>query len=167
MQQYDDATMKEEGVVTELIGGLAKIETTQTEACHHCGMKGACSTMGGMKKREIVVKNPLQAKEGDLVMIAVPRKGVMGAGFLVYLVPIITLLLGAALGSKLGPKIGLNAQDGSVILGLLGLVIPWGILFFISKEIGRKKSLEVSIVKILESGERLRPPEPGGPAEAL
>ena len=156
MRQYDASVMKEEGVVTALFGGMAKVETTQTEACGHCGMKGACTTMGAMKKREIMVKNALQAKEGDHVMIAVPRKGVMGAGFVVYLLPILCLLIGAAMGSKIGPLMGMNSQDGSVLLGLLGLVIPWIILYFISKQLTKQKSLQVSIVKILKPGERIR-----------
>ena len=161
MRQYDTTVMKEEGVVTGLVGGMAKVETTQTEACGHCGMKGACTSMGTMKKREVVVKNTVQAKEGDHVMLAVPRKGVMGAGAAVYLLPIVAMLIGAAMGSKLGPEIGLNSQDGSVILGLLGLVIPWILIYFITKRMGRPKSLEIKMVKVLGPGERLRVADAG------
>jgi sigma-E factor negative regulatory protein RseC len=158
MNAYDASIMKEEGVVTSLIGGMAKVETTQTEACSGCSAKGACSSMGGMKKREIVVRNNLGAKEGDHVVIAVPRKGIMGAGVLVYLAPVLVMIAAAAFGNAMGPSVGLSAQDGSVICGLLGLALSFLMLYFISKAVGQKKALEIKLLRILKQGETLRPP---------
>ena len=166
MDVYNGSIMKEEGVVTGIIGGMVKVETTQTEACSGCSAKGACSTMGGMKKREIVVKNNLGAKEGDHVVIAVPRRGVMSAGLLVYLAPVLVMIAAAAFGNAMGPQVGLSAQDGSVICGLGGLALSWVMLYFTSKSIGRKKALEIKLLKILGQGKTLRPASglqnPGG-----
>jgi sigma-E factor negative regulatory protein RseC len=157
MNAYDGSVMKEEGVVSGLIGGMVKVETTQTEACSGCSAKGACSTMGGMKKREIVLKNNLGAKEGDHVVIAVPRSGVMSAGIMVYLIPVLVMIAAAALGNAMGPQVGLSAQDGSVICGLAGLALSWLLLYFISKAIGKQKALQIKLHKILKPGETLRP----------
>lgn len=158
MDAYDSSIMKEEGVVTGLIGGMVKVETTQTEACSGCSAKGACSSLGGLKKREIVLKNNLGAKEGDHVVIAVPRKGVMSAGVLVYLAPILVMIAAAAFGNAMGPQMGLTAQDGSVICGLFGLALSFVLLYFISKAVGQKKSLQIKLLRILKEGETLHPP---------
>ena len=82
----------------------------------------------------------------------------MSAGLLVYLAPILVMIAAAAFGNAMGPQVGLTAQDGSVICGLLGLALSFVLLYLISKAVGQKKSLQIKLLRILKEGETLHPP---------
>ena len=111
METLPSNYMQEEGVVLETMGGLAQVETAQQEACKSCGARGACQTLGGDKRRVIAAVNQVGAQAGDRVMLAMARKGVLGASFLVYMVPVFALLAGALVGKELGPSWGLEPPD--------------------------------------------------------
>lgn len=149
--------MQEEGLVVKTMGGLALVETTQQEACKSCGAQGMCHAMGGDKRRVITAINRVGAKEGDKVIMAMPRKGVLGASFLVYMVPVAALLLGASLGRKWGQAWGLEPQTSAVVLGGAALVAAWLILRKVSKRLAGRKELTVTVVRILrkEQGDAL------------
>jgi sigma-E factor negative regulatory protein RseC len=145
--------MQEEGLVLQTMGGLAQVETTQQEACAGCGAKSACHAMGGDKKRVVSAINRAQAETGDRVLLTMPRKGVLGASFLLYMVPVIALLAGAVLGKHLGPSWGWQDPTGSVVLGLAALLVSWFVLRKISQRLAGRKELTVTVVRILKKGE--------------
>ncbi len=145
--------MQEEGLVLNTMGGLAQVETTQQEACASCGAQSACQTLGGQKKRVVSAVNRVQAQTGDRVLLTMPRKGVLGASFLLYMVPVFALLAGAILGKRLGPAWGWEGQSGPVVLGLAALVITWFVLRRISKRLAGRKEMTVTVVRILHKGE--------------
>lgn len=148
MKQQSD--MHEEGKVLAVQGGLAQVETVQTEACSHCVAKTSCQTMGGVKKRMIWAINEAKAKQGDRVLLALPRRGVLGAGFLVYMVPVLALILGSSVGKSYGPQWGWDEQNAAVLLGFSALTITWLILRKVSKALGRKKEFKVRLVRVLK-----------------
>lgn len=144
--------MQEEGVVRSLHGGLAQVESVQTEACAGCGAKGACHAMGGEKARIVTALNEAKAQVGDRVILSMPRKAVLGASFLAYMVPVLGLILGAALGNSLAPGWGWEAQTGAVVLGLGGLAGSWLLVSVIAKKLAKKSNFTVRIVRVLEKG---------------
>ncbi|MCF8031455.1 MAG: SoxR reducing system RseC family protein [Desulfarculaceae bacterium] len=154
MEKLPSNYMQEEGVVVDTMGGLAQVETAQQEACKSCGARGACQTMGGDKRRVIAAVNQVGAQAGDRVMLAMARKGVLGASFLVYMVPVFALLAGALAGKKLGPAWGLGPQSGAVVLAALALLVAWLVLRRVSKRLAGRKELTVKVVRILQQGER-------------
>ncbi len=153
MESLPSNHMQEEGLVVQTMGGLAQVETTQQEACKSCGARGACYALGGDKRRVIAAVNQVGAQEGDRVLLAMSRKGVLGASFLVYMVPVFALLAGAGLGKKLGPAWGLDGQTGAVILGAVGLLGAWFLLRRVSKRLAGRKELTIKVVRILKQGE--------------
>lgn len=149
--------MTEQGFVREIHGGLAMVETVQTEACSHCSAKGACQMMGGEKMRLVPAINEAGAQEGDRVLVAAKRKTVLGAGFLVYMGPVITLILGAALGKAYGPDYGYDAQTAAVVLGLSSLALCWFLVSRLSKRLAGSEHLAVKVVRVIAKAEN------GGP----
>ncbi|MEW5914116.1 MAG: SoxR reducing system RseC family protein [Thermodesulfobacteriota bacterium] len=144
--------MQEEGLVVQTMGGLAQVQTIQQEACKSCGARGACHTLGGDKKRIVAALNQAQAQAGDRVLLSMSRKGVLSASFLVYILPVVALLGGAALGKRLGPGWGWEGQTGAVVLGLASLLVVWWILRKISARLAKRRELTVKVVRILEKG---------------
>ncbi len=145
--------MQEEGVVVQTMGGMAQVETTQQEACKSCGAQGMCHAMGGDKRRVITAINQVGAREGDKVVLTMPRKGVLGASFLVYMVPVAALLVGASVGKKWGQTLGLEPQTAAVVLGGVALVAAWLVLRKVSRHLAGRKELTVTVVRILRKGE--------------
>lgn len=144
--------LQEEGLVRSLHGSLAMVEAVSSDACSHCGAKGACQFLGGERVRAVPAENPVGAQVGDRVLLAAPRRGVLTAGFLVYMVPVLALIAGAALGQRLGPDWSLGAQGGSVLLGVVSLVVTWLVLRRVSLRLGRNASFKVKIVRVLRKG---------------
>lgn len=144
--------MQEEGLVRSLHGGLAQVESIQTEACAHCGAKGACHALGGEKTRVVTALNDAGAQVGDKVLLNMPRRAVLGASFLAYMVPVLGLLLGAVLGNSLAPSWGWDAQTGAVLLGLGGLAVSWFWVTVIAKKLAKGSNFTVRIVRVLEKG---------------
>ncbi len=141
--------MTEEGLVRALRGGEAEVVTFQTEACRHCMGKGACYALGGIKERVVSAQNPVGAAVGDRVLLAIPRSEVMHAGVLAYLVPVAALILGALVGQKTAPSLGLDPTDGSVLVGVAGLALAWLGTSLYSRRLSRKNRLRVRILRVL------------------
>ncbi|MGD9123759.1 MAG: SoxR reducing system RseC family protein [Desulfarculaceae bacterium] len=151
METTNSIDMHEQGLVRAVKGGMAQVETVQSEACHQCNAQAACHGMGGARQRLVWALNQAQAQEGDRVLLALPRKGVLGAGFLVYILPILILILGAALGQRLGPAWGWNPTNAAVLLGMGGLVVSWFFLRWLSKRLAGRKEFTVRLVKVFKS----------------
>ncbi|MBU1274559.1 MAG: SoxR reducing system RseC family protein [Proteobacteria bacterium] len=140
-------------MVVKIMGGMAQVETTQQEACKSCGAQGMCHAMGGDKIRVVTALNQVGASVGDKVIMAMPRKGVLGASFLVYMVPVAALLVGASLGRRWGQAWGLEPQTSAVVLGGAALVGAWLVLRKVSRRLAGRKELTVTVVRILRKGE--------------
>jgi len=145
--------MQEEGRVVEVRGGLALVEAVQSDACASCGARDACHALGGDRQRVVRALNPVGAAVGDRVLMTMPRRAVLGASFLVYMVPVLALLVGAVVGQRLGPAWGLSPTGGAVLLGLAALAAAWLALRIVSRNLGRRDSFQVKIVRVVQKGE--------------
>lgn len=110
-----------EGVVGEVNGGLAVVEVAVREnGCGRCHEVGGC---GGQnlsralcdRKKTITVVNTLGVAVGERVQIGMDDVAIGAMATRVYVVPLIGILLGGALGQAL-------FSDGSVggVVGALG-----------------------------------------------
>lgn len=116
-----------QGKVTALDGAYAIVATEPENGCGRCHESGGCGganisrMMCSSAPRTWRVLNPRGAKIGDDVTIAV-ADGAIGAGaFVVYVVPLVMLLLGAILGAALAGDAG--AISGAMIGLLAGVLV--------------------------------------------
>lgn len=105
------------------------------------------------RQRVVRALNPVGAAVGDRVLMTMPRRAVLGASFLVYMVPVLALLAGAVVGQRLGPAWGLSPTGGAVLLGLAALAAAWLALRIVSRNLGRRESFQVKIVRVVQKGE--------------
>jgi sigma-E factor negative regulatory protein RseC len=129
----------EEGIVIRTVRQTAWIKTHRSSACESCSSRDACSTMGGGKEMEVEALNPIGAAPGDRVLIRFDTGKLMGISFFIYIFPILLLIVGAIVGQKIAPILGMNpsvasALAGFALFGVAFLLVRWGSGSFVKKE---------------------------------
>lgn len=117
-------------------GGLAEVRVERTWV------------VGGESNMDAVVRNPLNAEEGQHVYIDIPTKGMFKGAAAVYIIPLIMLFVGYGIALAFG------AGEGICIpCGFAALVFSYFAVDFISKKIHAKNPTPYEIVKILTDEE--------------
>ena len=123
----------EKGTVQRIEDGWAWVETKRTGSCENCSQKGHCHLSSDANSRMIVkAENVAQARTGDEVEIYLNSRTKLKGLFMVYILPVIGLLLGAISGKGMSRLIGLNSDLGTVLTGFCGMAVA----FFIARVLG-------------------------------
>jgi len=114
--------------------GYAFVEVTRTSSCNTCNAKQACGTasltsMFRFQPPALKLKNDIDAKPGDEVIVALPEQTMLTGSFILYIIPLIMLMLFAiGFDFVLGLFFSLETELIQVAGGLIGLVAG---LFFV------------------------------------
>ena len=130
------------GLVTSVSDGTAQIRFLRGSACAHCG---ACLTVGD-SEMEISLPNTLGAKEGDRVVVDLSPKRVVQASLIAYAVPLVLLIAGVLVGSRIADWAGL-------VLGVAACGLGYLILRIVEKKSAKKKSFQPTMTRILDDCE--------------
>ena len=96
---------------------------------------------------EITLPNTLGAKVGDRVSVDLSPKRVVQASLLAYAVPLVLLIGGVLIGSRISDWVGLALGVGACGLSYL-------ILRVVDKRIRNKKSFQPNMESIIDSCEQ-------------
>lgn len=98
----------------------AEVEIIRSSACgENCSSCGLCP---GMTAR-IYAVNDINAAVGDEVIINMSDKNVLGAAFLVYIVPLITLIIGYFLGYTVFGSDGFAVLTGFILMAITFILL--------------------------------------------
>lgn len=101
--------IEEYGIVVELKGQkVAVVRCQRNSACDHCPSSGACSMGDDGKSMLVDAFNLVGANVNDQVKVATSTKLFLQSSFVLYIVPIIGLLVGALLGQASGEAFALG-----------------------------------------------------------
>jgi sigma-E factor negative regulatory protein RseC len=117
--------IEEVGTVVELRGKhLAVVLCQKSNLCEHCPTSGACHIGDNGRERLVEAHNPLGAAVGDRVRVAVSTRSFLQSSFLLYIVPLIALVVGAIIGRLIGARLqaGPDPELLSAIFGVFFLV---------------------------------------------
>lgn len=118
--------VKEKATVVALEGDDAWVETTRQSSCGSCESSSGCGTATfskvlGNRPFRVRVTNPLHAKVGQRVTIAVPENGLMRGAALLYMVPLLALFLSAVAGEWIASTLfSLQLEWVSILTGVAG-----------------------------------------------
>lgn len=87
----------ERATVIGISGQKAKIKLVGSAACKGCPGGGLCSMLG-RRYMMLEAENPLGAKTGQEVIVSIPTESELKAAFIVFIIPTISLFIGAILG---------------------------------------------------------------------
>lgn len=108
----------------------AEVEITRSSSCgENCASCGLCPG----KTAKVLAVNDINAAVGDTVIIDMPDSRVLGAAFLVYIVPLIMLIIGYFSGHAL-----FNSEIAGIITGFLFMAAAFTTIICIDKKIKRK-----------------------------
>lgn len=125
--------MEQFGEVITVENDIAIIKVRKHAACHQCGRCSISITGGEPLDPVVEVENIVGARVGQIVKITVESKKLLFASFVVYLVPVLFLILGIALGPWLVEVSGLapGARSGDLVGLGAGLALMVVVFFFI------------------------------------
>lgn len=113
--------MEEQGVIVEEKGATVMIRTRKKSSCDSCATKSSCHNIGDSEML-IEARNAVGAHVGDQVVFAVGASDIIKAGVLLYLVPVLSFILGIVLGPSVGERY-FPAANPDLVSGVLGAVL--------------------------------------------
>lgn len=133
----------EQGLVIEVIDGVAKIKVGRHSDCKNCG---ACS---GDNSIIISASNNIGAKPGQRVLFQMREENVLKATFVIFILPLISAFIGAGLGMLLGKyfesNINLFEISGAIIVFISSLIF----VKLYDKSVNASKKSKPEIIRIL------------------
>jgi len=141
----------EEGVVFHTKDKLARVETTQSRSCKSCTSKGSCHVAADGKRVEVLAINLAGARIGDRILMQVETASLLKACFLLYILPVGCMLIGAILGHWAAVSVG---RDTSIISGLSGfsaLILSFMAIRLKANRMGQRDTYKPKIMKVLKS----------------
>ena len=124
--------MQQTGIVEECKNGFVKVKIVRGSACgDNCA---SCNLCPG-RETVIEAKNECGANIGDNVILDMEGGRVINAAFLVYIVPVISLILGTLLGTKLS-----GSENIGILCGFSLLALSFLIIHFLDKSLKAKYS---------------------------
>ncbi len=134
--------MKQIGVVTEVQKKIAIIQIKRTSACG-----GKCSSCSGCETTPHKVKayNMIDAQIGQIVQLEMKDSRVLGAAFIIYVIPLIMLFVGYGIGNIL---FGRELYAGAT--GVVLLTFSFIILKLMDKRLNRSEKFMPVITNTIE-----------------
>lgn len=136
--------IKETAIVERSENGYIWISPLGSESgCGSCKSAGSCSSsfLGALfqdrTSKSIRVKNTIDAKIHDTVVLGIHPQGLLSGSALIYLLPIVGLFLFATIGKLL------SGELASIALGLSGLALGLFLSKLIANSAVMKSKLEL------------------------
>ncbi|MFI0398806.1 MAG: SoxR reducing system RseC family protein [Thiolinea sp.] len=128
-RQRLDTMIEQTARVVSTQYGHAWVLPLSSTACNSCatktdtGCSNAFSFLNSSKAKcePIYVQNPLHAKPGEEVVIGTQGNTLVIYSVLAYLLPLVSLLVFAVLGSQVFQALQLPQEAGSILAGIAGL----------------------------------------------
>lgn len=109
---------QQEGIVLEVMGGnLAKVKASRHNDCENCG---ACPGNSAMVLEAL---NDVGAKPGQRVAFEVREVNMLKAAFIVYILPLIAVFIGAVAGGSVADRLGSQALWWQITGGVLAFIL--------------------------------------------
>lgn len=139
--------------------GYADIIPQVGGTCSSCASNSSCSSSGSAfsfflgnkpEPKTIRVQNSVAAMPGDQVIVGVRPNTILKGSVLAYLMPLLALVVFAAIGHFSFGWLGMNAEAGSILLGLFGLFAGFKIIANMLKRGHMAAHFEAVILRIKE-----------------
>lgn len=143
--------LQERAIVTKIEGDYAWVSVVdKSSGCETCSSKGACGSFNLFKplvdeklannNNNLKIRNTLHLVVGEALVIEMSPQSLLTSTFLLYLLPLFMLFIGAVIGRQIGGELT------STILGMLGLIVGLFLVKSILSKTSFKERLEPTMV---------------------
>ncbi len=142
--------IEEEGIVIQTFDDKAKVRTLRSSACEGCAAASFCNPEKGTEMIIEVVNN-IHAKVGERVKIGLKPGVYLKASFLVYMVPIITFIIGAIIGKELAVYISYSKDSDlfAIIIGAILLIPTFIAMRLYNRKIEKDRTYQPVILEVM------------------
>jgi len=147
----------EKGIVTRVDSAFAWVKTSRTGACDTCAAKDSCRVLGGGKEVEVEAINVAGAWPGDEVLIGFKSGSLIKLSLLVYMVPILSLMIGAVAGRQAAGVFSTNISALSAAFGILFFLLAFFFVRAKSRRLALKEDYHPRVIRILNKEGRATP----------
>jgi sigma-E factor negative regulatory protein RseC len=146
--------MPRAGFVIETTGDMARVSTSRRGVCDGCGDRSRCAfdqALGQGKPEEIVAKNTVHARPGDLVEFDLVGHTELKVSLLVWVVPLAGLITGAAAGAYYHETLLLDRDLATLLGALAGCALAFLLVFAFERRAKKDPRLTPRILKVVNS----------------
>ncbi len=137
--------MDETGYIEEILpNGEATIIVERSAACAGCAMQGVCFTEDS-KILRVKSRIDFPAEKGKRVRLQLDASNFMKYSFITYMVPVLLIIVGAALGDAFQDIIGLG-QLSAVLPAIAGLAAGIFFVRYYSKKLERSEKVVIKVL---------------------
>jgi sigma-E factor negative regulatory protein RseC len=140
---------QEIGIVDTIEDEWAWVKTQRKSACAHCGHKDHCHTIEGGDRMLVKARNLADARKGDEVELYLNTNTQLKCVFMVYMVPVIGLLIGAFSGNSLSALMGLSPNMGIFLFSALGLAVAFMLTRLFANRMETKNALTLLVTRVV------------------
>lgn len=134
---------EQQGIVIATNGQMAKVKASRHNDCENCG---ACP---GNSAMVLDMLNPLGAKPGQRVAFEIQQTNMLKAAFVVYVLPLIAMFVGALAGSYLAGHLHYSALPCEVAGGIIAFILAVLYIKYFDSSAKSKDEMRPTIVRIL------------------
>jgi len=146
----------ENGIVVDANPLEATISASRSGACKSCSSRDTCGISdNGGKEVIVTVKNILNVKKGDHVVLGMKSSPFLIIAFLLYVFPVICMIIGALIANELALSFGWTPGIFSVLSGAAFLILSYAVIRMKSKTLSGKDAYKPFLVRkkmIIASG---------------
>lgn len=150
--------LEEYGNVVELKGKMVAVVLCQKGSfCKNCASMQSCQVSDDNRSMLVEAHNIIGAAVGDRVRLVTSSRSFLQSSFMLYIVPLIALVIGAVAGHAVGERMAAG-PDPNLLAALIGTAFLVGSFFVIrigSRAIP-KEAFMPRIVEILSADEALQ-----------
>lgn len=140
--------MEQVGFVRRILDDKVELEVRRISGCG--GGCSSCSSHCDSPPHIITLPNKLNAKVGDFVELKGETKRILKYALIVYIIPIVFLILGIALGTNYFEEIGnTNYEILGFLIGIIFLVISYLLVKLIDRRIAKRGENAIQMMRIL------------------
>ena len=136
--------------------GWAMVVTEKGDACTNCESAQFCHSLANCSLMETRVLNRARAGVGDRVTISLSSESVFKSALILYILPTMGLLIGAAGGSGIHKYLGLTETGAAIAMGFAGLILGFAIARWISKRQTADSKLTPVITAVIQRADKSR-----------
>ncbi|NIA23571.1 MAG: hypothetical protein GWP03_05385 [Proteobacteria bacterium] len=123
--------------------GTAKVVIVPQDTCKTCPLNGTCSNWVSRESLHYIVNNNIDASKNDTVKVEFSEKHLVAHSFIVYIVPLISLFVGAYIGKMF------FSETISILLGFAALGLTFFIIALFDRRMKDPFKGEAKIVEII------------------